>query len=91
MKIFMRPAFARRFRKLAPEQQAEVRAAAMRLPDVFGRPHLHAGLGLRSFGRYFEFRAGLAVRVLFLVEGGDAHLVTFGGHDAIRAYVKNNA
>ena len=91
MKIYQRPHFARRFKKLAETDQQELRDAAARLPDIVGRPHLYSGLGLRPFGRYFEFRVGIDLRVLFLVEGGDVHLVTVGTHDEVRAYLKNNS
>jgi len=89
--IYQRPQFARRFRKLTDADKQELRETATRLPSVIGKPHVHSGLGLRSFGRYFEFRVGIELRVLFLVEGGDIHLVTVGTHDEIRAYVKDNS
>lgn len=60
------------------------------LAEAFGHPHRHAGLGLRPFGRYFECRAGLGLRVLFLVDQGNFFLVTVGNHDHIRSYIKNN-
>ncbi len=91
MKIYQRPQFLRRFKKLSLAEQSELRAEALRLPDVIGKPHLHSSVGFRPFGRYFEFRVGLKMRVLFLIENGDAHLVTLGDHDEIRAYVKNNS
>ena len=91
MTIYQRPHFVRRFKKLAEADKQEVRRAAEQLPSVIGKPHLHSGLGLRSFGRYFEFRAGIDLHVLFLVEGGDVHLVTLGTHDEIRGYLKNTS
>jgi hypothetical protein len=91
VKLYQRPQFIRRFKKLDEVAQDELRAVAARLPEVFGRPHLHTGIGLRPFGRYFEFRVGLHLRCLFLAEAGDVHLVTLGSHDEVRAYLKNNA
>jgi hypothetical protein len=91
VKVYQRPLFLRRFKKLMSAEQSAVRLEALRLPEVFGKPHLHAGLGLRPFGRFFEFRVGLDLRVLFIVEAGDAHLVTVGNHDDIRAYVRNSS
>ena len=91
MKIYQRPHFARRFKRLTGGEQQELRNGAERLPDVVGKPHLHCGLGLRPFGRYYEFRVGVDLRVLFLLEGGDVYLVTVGTHDEIRAYLKNNS
>jgi len=87
---FQQPSFQRAWKKLAPAAQTAVTAAVARLETSFGRPHLHAGIGLRPFGRYFELRAGLGLRVLFLVDGGDFFLITVGSHDHVRAYLKNN-
>ena len=88
--MFRLPSFARAFRRLTPTQQAAVNEVLGQLPGAFGRPHRHAGLGLRPFGRYFECRAGLGLRVLFLVDQGDFFLATVGNHDQIRSYIKNN-
>jgi mRNA-degrading endonuclease RelE of RelBE toxin-antitoxin system len=88
--MFRLPSFDRAFRRLTPEQQAAVNAVLQQLPGAFGQPHRHAGLGLRPFGRYFECRAGLGLRVLFLVDEGAFFLVTVGSHDQIRSYIKNN-
>lgn len=88
--IVVRPAFERAAKRLSRAQKDAVNMAVERLPMVFGRPHQHSGVGLRSFGRYFELRVGLGLRILFLAEGGDLHLCTVGNHDAVRAYVKNN-
>ena len=57
--IYTRPRYDRAWRKLTPSQQAAVNAAVARLEAAFGKPHEHSGLGLRAFGRYYEFRAGL--------------------------------
>jgi hypothetical protein len=87
--IFTRPKFDRAYRSLPAQQQAEVQAAIARVEPAFGRPHLHSGIGLRPFGKYFEFRAGRDLRILFLPEGGDLHLCFVGNHDQVRAYIKN--
>lgn len=83
-------AYDRAARKLPLEQLHQVELAATKLPDVFGRPHLHSALGIRRFGRYWEFRAGLKLRVLFLVADGDFCLVFVGSHDQLADYVRNN-
>jgi len=77
-------------KRLSAPEQDRVLAAAGQLPEVFGRPHAHAGLGIRRVNRYFEFRCGLDFRVLFVVRAGDAVLVTVGNHDDIRRYAKEN-
>ena len=90
MNIYQRPAFLRAVKKLPPEEQALVRQRARRAAQIIGHPHLHSGIGLRPFGRYREFRAGLKLRCLFLLESGDMHLVIVGNHDEIAAYIRNN-
>jgi hypothetical protein len=88
--IYQRPSFERRYKKLSPHQRARVDAAIARFQSAVGRPHEHAGIGIRPFGRYLEFRAGLDLRILALPEGGDFFLVCVGNHDEIRAYVKGD-
>jgi hypothetical protein len=90
VKIYQRPAFVRSLRKLPEDTQEQVRQRARRAAQLLGQPHEHSGLGLRPFGRYFEFRIGLRLRCLFLIEGGDMHLVNVGPHDELAAYIRNN-
>ena len=87
--IYTRPKFDRALRSLTAKQEAAVSSVIPRLESVFGRPHLHSGIGLRPFGKYFEIRAGLDLRVLFLPEGGDFHLCFVGNHNQVRAYIRN--
>ena len=86
--IYQEPGYERRYRNLTPQQRARVDSALRRLEQVFGRPHLHAGLGIRPVSRYLEMRAGLDLRVLFFRDEGDLFLVCVGNHDEIRRYVK---
>jgi hypothetical protein len=84
------PSFERAYGKLMPAAQSAVTDAIAQMAAAFGRPHLHGGIGLRPFGRYYELRAGQNLRVLFIVEGGDFFLATVGNHDQVRNYLKNN-
>ena len=88
--ILQRPSFERAYEKLTAEKRSGVNDALARLEESFGRPHQHAGIGVRSIGKFFECRAGLRLRVLFVARGGDLILVTVGSHDTIRGFVKNN-
>ncbi len=88
--IYWQPSFTRRYNRLTPQNRARVDAAVARLQDAFGRPHLHAGVGIRPFGRYLELRVGLALRVLFLPESGDLFLMCVGNHEEIRSCVRGN-
>jgi len=88
--IYQRPGFERRYKKFTRQQQNRVDAAVLRFEQAVGKPHEHSGVGLRPFGRYLEFRAGLDLRVLVLAEAGDFFLMCVGNHGEIRAYVKSN-
>jgi hypothetical protein len=87
--IFQEPGYERRYKKLTAQQRARVDSSLARLAEVFGRPHLHAGLGIRPYGPYLEMRAGLDLRVLFFADEGDLFLVCVGNHDELRRYIKN--
>jgi hypothetical protein len=88
--IYTRPRYERAWRKLTSSQQASVNSAVARLEAAFGKPHEHSGLALRSFGRYFEFRSGLGLRVLFLSHQGDIFLCFVGNHEQVRAFIKQS-
>jgi hypothetical protein len=88
--IYLGAGFERRHRKLSPQQKARVDAAVLRFQQSVGKPHKHAGIGLRPFGQYLEFRVGLDLRVLAIADGGDWFLMCVGDHDEIRAYIKSN-
>jgi hypothetical protein len=87
--IYQRPAFVRAMKKRPDADQEQIRQRARRVAEVIGNPHAHSGLGVRPFGRYFEFRVGLHTRCLFLLEGGDMHLVIVGTHDELSTYIRN--
>ena len=89
MKILSRPSFERAFKQLSREAQDEVRSTAALLPEAFGKPHVHQGLGVRKIGKYFEFRVGLKLRVLFVIREGDAILITVGDHDEIVRFIRD--
>jgi hypothetical protein len=59
----------------------------------FGKPHRHAGLGIRDLGGgIYECRSGLDLRLVF-VKDGDTKPPTLyfdmiGNHDDVRKYLK---
>ena len=78
--------------RLGPEQQAGVLAALRQLPVAFGRPHAHAGIGLRQLRRgIFEARLGLQLRVIFERDGDLLVVKTLGTHDDVRRYLRERA
>ena len=91
MNVFSLPSFDRALKQLSASEQAGVFAAARQLPEAFGKPHVHAGLGIRRIGPFYEFRAGLKLRALFRLREGEAFLTTVGNHDDIRRWVRENS
>ncbi len=83
--------YRRAFSKLSEEQREIVENAVDRLEGSFEVPHLHSGVGIRRFGKYFEARAGLGLRILFTAQGDDIILAIVGNHDRIRTFVKETS
>jgi hypothetical protein len=89
--ILTRPAYLRAFKRLSSTQQTAVNAAIGRLPEVFGRPHIHAGIGIRPFGGFYECRIGRDLRILFAFDRGDFILATVGNHDTVARFIRDNS
>jgi mRNA-degrading endonuclease RelE of RelBE toxin-antitoxin system len=89
--ILTRPSYLRVFKRLSSTQQSAINAALARLPEVFGRPHMHAGIGIRPFGGFYECRIGRDLRVLFVFDRGDFVLVTVSDHDAVARFIRDNS
>ncbi len=74
---------------LRPGDRAQVKAAVQRLLEYFGGRPKPIGLGLRKLRRpYWEIRASLDQRVLFMLEGDIASFVVVGSHDGIKRFLK---
>lgn len=81
----------KQLRALPEKERAAVVRKLLELGEVFGQPHLHAGLGIRKLrADLFECRADLALRVLFRASP-DALIVRFiGTHDEVQKYLRGN-
>ena len=81
--------FKREACSLSDNQLDQLDAALRLLPDAFGHPHLHSGLGVRRLkSNHFEFRVGRERRVVFTLEGSTAILRMVGNHDDVRRFLK---
>jgi hypothetical protein len=89
--ILTRSPYQRAFKRLSSTQQTAVNALIGKLPEIFGRPHLHSGVGIRPFGKFYECRVGRELRVLFVFDEGDFILVTAGNHDAVARFIRDNS
>ena len=90
----MKTIFSKRFmaclRDASDEELQAVERACRLAEGSFGRPHQHAGVGLRRLGsNRFECRVSVSRRLVFS-RAGDALLFDFAGnHDEVQAYLRN--
>lgn len=70
----------------------EINQRLEQLVGTFGKPHIHAGLGLRRLhDNVFEFRISHGIRVVFLFfKPNRLQLMMTGNHDEVRAWLKQN-
>ena len=70
----------------------EINQRLVQLVETFGKPHAHAGLGLRRLRENaFEFRISSGLRVVFLLfKPRRLQLMMTGNHDDVRAWLKEN-
>lgn len=84
------PAVVRRLRELPKDSRAECLLALCELPEAFGRPHSHGGIGIRKLGkRLFECRANLALRFVFLDRPTELYVSFLGNHDEVKKLLKS--
>jgi hypothetical protein len=83
------PAVIRRLRELPKNERVECLPALCDLADVFGRPHVHSGLGIRKLGnKLFECRGNRDLRFIFQDRGAELFVSFLGNHDEIRALLR---
>src|SRR4051812_14991605 len=70
----------------------EINQRLTQLQENFGKPHAHAGLGLRRLrDNVFEFRISRGIRVVFLFfKPNHLRLMMTGNHDDVSAWLKEN-
>jgi hypothetical protein len=76
-------------RGLGEDEIGEINAAIAAAQEHFGKPHLHAGIGLRKLGRKsYEARAGLNLRIVFVLEGAELIAHDIMDHNQVRQWLK---
>lgn len=79
------PAVIRRLRELSRKDRAECLLALCELPEAFGRPHVHARIGIRKLGKkLFECRADLSLRFIFLDRPDEFYVSFLANHDEVK-------
>lgn len=80
------PAVLLRLQKLPKSERVECLLALCTLPEAFGRPHVHSGLGIRKLGnKLFECRGNAALRFIFQDRPSDLFVPFLGNHNEIKA------
>ena len=80
------PAVLRRLQNLPRNERAECLLALCELPEAFGRPHVHSGLGIRKLGdKIFECRGNVSLRFIFQDRLSDLFISFLGNHDEAKA------
>ena len=83
--------FARSYQKLPLDGQQTVDSALHSLKRYMESGQAEAGLGLkRLHRRTCECRAGLFLRVVYVVEGDAVFLAFVGRHDDVRRFLKSH-
>jgi ribosomal protein S27AE len=77
-------------RKLAAAERRELGGAIAAAQAAFGSPHAHTGAGLRKLkGRWYEVRAGLAMRLVFRECDDCLSFEFMGNHDDVQRFLKS--
>ena len=79
------PGVLRRLRDLPRDDRTECLLALCELPECFGRPHVHSGLGIRKLGeKVFECRGNVAWRFIFQDRPAELFVFFLGNYDEVK-------
>ena len=84
------PDVLKRLKGLPKGEKVECLLALCELPETFGQPHVHGGLGIRKLGdRLFECRGSVGLRFIFQDRPADLFVSFLGNHDEVRALLRS--
>lgn len=89
MKLETTAQFRRCLRGFSDERMESILATMRAASAAYGRPHLHAGIGLRIIYDFIECRDALDHRLLFQPDGGSLVFRFYGTHDEVRVFLRN--
>jgi hypothetical protein len=82
------PAFLKQLQKLDPQAKDAAKQATGKVIDFYEARSKVPGLGVKRLrGPVWEARAGLKIRVLYLLEGDGLRFILAGTHDDVRKYL----
>ena len=88
--LVLNPLLLKQLAALQKQPRAEALLALIDLCEAFGRPYVHAGLGVRKAGaKLFECRAGLRLRILFTADPETITAHRIGDHDEVKQWFKS--
>ena len=84
------PAVLHRLQNLPKNERARCLLALCELPDTFGKPHVHSGLGIRKLGeQLFECRGNVSLRFIFQDRPSELFVCFLGSHDEVKALLQS--
>ncbi len=88
--ILTKARFERAYHRLSELERHAVDSALQSFEHYLKTHQAAPGLGIKHLGRRtYEFRAGLNLRIVYLVHGEQMVLALLGTHDEVRAFLKN--
>lgn len=88
--LVIKPELLKQLVALPAAQRKAAWEAMSLLPESFGHPHSHTGLGIRKLRPHlFECRAGLALRLLFKDRDTAVEVFWIGDHDGVQAFLRS--
>ena len=89
--LVLKASFQRAYDRLAPSERDRVKKALIILQQYLDTGQAPVGLGLKKLGSgVYEFRAGLALRGVYVEEGSVLALALLGSHDEVRRFLKHS-
>lgn len=89
--LVLKASFQRAYGRLALAERARVKKALLMLQQYLDTGEAPVGLGLKKLGAgVYEFRAGLALRGVYVEEGSLLALALLGSHDEVRRFLKRS-
>lgn len=89
--LVLKASFQRAYDRLEAADRERVKKALTLLRHYLDTGEAPVGLGLKKLGSgVYEFRAGLALRGVYVEEGSLLALALLGSHDEVRRFLKRS-
>ena len=86
--LIIKPELMKQLMALSAELRRTAWESISSLPETFGHPHAHSGLGIRKLRPHlFECRVGLSLRLLFKDRDTAVEVFWIGNHDQVQTFL----